>query len=264
MRGMASGKASKRKRATEQVQAPVAARNPAGGHVDRRLWVAGATIAAIAVAVVLGLVTSRGGAGDLSEGSTLPEAAEAAAIFRGIPQQGVALGRAGAPVTLVEFVDMQCPFCREFEVDALPTLVEKHVRTGNLRIEIRGLTFIGADSERGMQAVLAAGKQNRLFEVMEVMFFNQGPENSGWLSQRFAEAAARSVPGVDVSRLVDDMGSGEVSDLLEEHADEAERRGVNSTPTILVGKTGGELTKVDLSSPADVTAIERAIAAATA
>jgi protein-disulfide isomerase len=260
---MASGKASKRRRAAQRALPPTPARRGAPTRSDRRIWIAAAAAAAIAIAAIVGIVSTRGGGeADVAAGSTLPEAAEVAALFRGIPQEGIALGRDDAPVTLVEFIDMQCNFCREFEVEVLPTLVEKHVRTGKVRIEIRGLTFVGPDSVRGMRAVLAAGRQNRLFELMELMYFNQGQENTGWLSQDLVEAAARSVPGLDPSQLVGDMDKGEISDLIEEHAADAKRRGVNSTPTVLVGKTGGELTKVDLTSPSDVAGVERAIAAA--
>jgi protein-disulfide isomerase len=259
---MASGKASKRRRAAAQAP-PVPARGGRPTRADRRLWIAAAAAAAIVLAVAIGIVSTRGGDDDVTPGSTLPDAAEVTALFRGVPQQGVALGSATAPVTLVEFIDMQCPFCREFEVEVLPGLIEKHIRTGKVRMEIRGLTFVGPDSERGMRAVLAAGVQNHLYELMELIYFNQGPENSGWLSQDFVEAAARSIPGLDATRLVADMDSGEVSDLIEEHAADAERRGVNSTPTILVGKTGGELTAVDLASPTDAAAVEQAIADAT-
>lgn len=259
---MASGSATRRKRAAEQARVKLPQQRPPSRGVDRRLWVAAGVATAIVIAIVVALVTTRGGSEDLSAGATLPDADAATALVKGVPQQGLSLGRADAPVTLVEFVDMQCPFCREFEVDALPELVTDRVRTGELRIEVRGLTFIGPDSERGLRAVLAAGRQNHLFELKALLFANQGPENSGWLSQGLVEAAARSVPGVDVGRLVDDMGSGAVSDLIEEHAAEAERRGVDSTPTILVGKTGGELERVDLASPSDVASIERAIDAA--
>lgn len=260
---MASGKASRRKRAAQRTQAPaVKSRRPA---VDRRRWVLVAVGAALAVAVVVGAALARSGSDTVLEGgSTLPEGAAAAAVFKGVPQSGVVLGRPNAPVTLVEFVDLQCPYCREFAVESLPTLVEKHVRTGKVRIELRGLAFLGPDSERGMRAAFAAATQNRMFELTELLYYNQGAENAGWLSQEMVEAAARSLPGIDVARLVNDMDSGAVSDLLDEHAGEAERRGVNSTPTILVGATGGELKRVALDSPSDLVSVERAIAAATA
>ncbi|MGZ8782737.1 MAG: DsbA family protein [Gaiellaceae bacterium] len=260
---MASGKANKRKRSAERVQVPVPRGTRAGGGIDRRIWVAAAVAAALLVAVVVGIVTTRGGDGDeVAAGSTLADAAEVLAVFDGIPQDGVALGPADAPVTLVEFVDMQCPFCREFEVEVMPTLIEKHVRPNGLRIELRGLSFIGPDSERGLRAILAAGDQDQLFGMKALQFANQGAENSGWLSQDLIEAAGRSLPGLDVSRLVDDMSSDAVSDQLGDHAAEAERRGVNSTPTILVGKTGGEPRLVEMASASDLDAIEQAIAAA--
>ena len=259
---MASGKASKRKRTAERVQVP-APRGAGAGGVDRRIWVAAAVAAALVVAVVAGIATSRGGGGgEVTAGSTLADAGDVIAVFDGVPEDGVALGPADAPVTLVEFVDMQCPFCREFEVEVMPTLIEKYVRPGELRIELRGLSFIGPDSERGMRAVLAAGEQDQAFGMKALQFANQGAENSGWLSQDFVEAAARSLPGVDVDRLVVDMDSDTVSEQLSAHAAEAKRRGVNSTPTILVGKTGEEPQLVQLESPSDLAAIEQAIAAA--
>lgn len=235
--------------------------------IDRRLLVAGAVAAVVAFAAAVGVVTSAGGGSETtggSGGSTLPDAAASTSLFTGIPQRGLSLGRADAPVTLVEYVDMQCPYCREFEVEALPALVEKHVRPGTLRIELRGLAFIGPDSERGMRAVLAASRQDRLFQVKGLLFANQGHENTGWLTDELAEAAARSVPGTDVTRFADDMDSDAVSALLEEHAGEASNAGVNSTPTVFVGETGGELRRVELASPSDLDALERAIAAARA
>jgi protein-disulfide isomerase len=214
-----------------------------------------------------GVVLTRNG--DESTGattgadSTLPGTEEALALYRSIPQEGVALGPEDAPVTLVEFVDIQCPFCREFEAEVTPALVEEHVRAGTLRFEHRGLAFIGPDSEKGMRAVLAAGLQDRLFELRSVLFANQGAENSGWVTDELIETAAGSIPGLDVQQLLDDMESDAVDELLAEHAADASGRGVNSTPTVLVGPTGGELQPVPLETPTDLASIEAAIEAAT-
>lgn len=230
--------------------------------LDRRLWIALAVLAALAVAAVIGVLATRGGDEDFDTGATLPDATEVTRHFGGIPQEGVGLGRRVAPVTLVEFVDMQCPFCREFEADVVPKLVADHVRERTLRLELRGLAFIGPDSERGLRAVLAAGMQNRLYEMKGLLFANQGAENSGWLSEELVAAAARSIPELDVEQLLDDMESEEVAELVAEHAADAERRGINSTPTVLVGRTGGELQLVQLASASDLAAVEKAIAAA--
>jgi protein-disulfide isomerase len=229
---------------------------------DRRLWIALAVLAALAVAAVIGVLATRGGDEELDSGATLPDATEVTRQFGGVPQEGVALGRRVAPVTLVEFVDMQCPFCREFEAEVVPALVADHVRERTLRLELRGLAFLGPDSERGLRAVLAAGLQNRLYEMKALLFANQGAENSGWLGEDLVAAAARSIPELDVQQLLDDMESEEVAELVAGHAAEAKRRGVDSTPTVLVGPTGGELELVQLASASDLAAVEKAIAAA--
>jgi protein-disulfide isomerase len=221
---MASGKASRRKRAAQRAQAAaVTSKKPL---IDRRRWVLLAVGAALLLAVVVGAALAGSGGETVVEGgATLPGGPDASAVFEGIPQRGAALGRESAPVTIVEFVDLQCPYCREFAVESLPTLIEKHIRTGKARLELRGLAFVGPDSERGLHAALAAARQNRMFELAELLYYNQGHENSGWLSQDLVEAAARSLPGLDVTRLVADMDSAAVSDLVDEQAAEAERRG---------------------------------------
>jgi protein-disulfide isomerase len=262
---MASGTASKRKRAAQRARAQEVETKQTKRRVNGAApWVVvgAAVVVAVAVAIGIGLTRTDETTAIPTGGSTLPNATEAAAAVAGIPQRGVALGPKTAPVTLVEFLDMQCPFCREFTVEVMPTVIEKYVRTGKVRVEVRGLAFLGPDSERGMRAALAAASQNRMFELMELLYYNQGPENSGWLTEDLVYAAARSVPGIDVARLSDDMTSGGVSGLLKDHAAEAERREVSATPTILVGKTGGELRKVTLASATDVAALEQAIAAA--
>lgn len=252
---MASGRASKRRRAQERAQAP-----SRGRALDPRVLVAAAVTATLVAAAVVGVVTTRGGDGEAA--STLPAAAEEIALFRGLPQDGLALGEPGAPVTLVEFADLQCPYCREFEVDALPALVERHVRAGTLRLEFRGLAFIGPDSDRGLRAVLAAAEQDRLYELKALLYANQGGENAGWLSEELVAAAGRSIPGLAVDRLLDEIESETVGERVAEHAAEARRRGVAATPTILVGPTGGDLAVVPMGSASDVGAIEEAIAAA--
>ena len=74
---------------------------------------------------------------------------------RASPRTGTAIGSPDAPVTLVEFADLQCPFCAQWATDAFPDLVEEYVRPGRLRIEFRGLAFIGPDSEKALRAALS-------------------------------------------------------------------------------------------------------------
>jgi protein-disulfide isomerase len=220
-------------------------------------------LALIAVSTVLAV--TRAGAGS-SPSTTSPDATgrAAQAQFAGIPQRGLTLGDSDAPATLVEFADPQCPFCAEYVRDALPAVVDKWVRTGRLRLELRFLTFIGPDSVRAARLADAAGLQNRLWTFSDVLYLNQGPENSGYVTDAFLRGIAKATPGLDVSQAFADSGSSQVDTQLTEAARMAERLGVTSTPSFFLVRPGRPTTPVRPSSLTGAglsSAIERALAA---
>jgi protein-disulfide isomerase len=221
----------------EQADATAAARR-------RRLRRLGA-IVLVAAVVVAGtmLATSGGGGGGKSSpsGSTGSSSApagvaEARTLLAGIPQRDVVLGRPGAPVRVIEFADPQCPFCRDFAVRRLPALVRGPVRSGRVRLEFRTLAFIGADSEKAARFIEAAGLQNRLWYAVEMLYANQGAENSGWVTDALLRSIAAAIPGLDVQRALAAAASAQVAARLRANARLATQHGVSSTPTFLVGR----------------------------
>src|SRR5580765_5977509 len=213
------------------------------------LLIAGGAVVAVALAIVLAVTLSGGSSG--STPSTLPGAADVKLMFKGLPQSGNTLGSPKAPVTMVEYIDLQCPYCREFETVVLPNLLSGYVRTGKVRIEQRLLAFIGPDSVRGRNAALAAGEQNKQFNFSELLYFNQRTENTGWLDQSMVNDAAASIPGLDAAQLQAAQGSAAVAARATALDAQAQADNVASTPTILVGKTGTTPVKVAMSSPTD-------------
>jgi protein-disulfide isomerase len=207
------------------------------------LAAAGVLAGALILASVL---ATREGKTEIS--ATLPGAAEVAAELNGVPQRRLTLGRDDATVTLVEYADLQCPFCAQWSINVFPELVRDYVRTGKLRVEWRGLGFIGPDSLEALRAVDAAGLQDRLWHMVEIVYRNQGPENGGWVDDDFIRAAARSVPGLDVEKLMADRDSSFVSDTISRAAAEARAAGVNQTPSFQIGRTGGELRLMQFSN----------------
>jgi len=218
----------------------------------------------VAASLILVFAAAILALGAISHGKApkLVGVAEVRTLLDGIPQHGNALGLRTAPVTLVEYVDLQCPYCREFEMQALPTLVERFVRTGKLRVELRPLAFIGADSVRGRNAIVAAGMQNRLFDLALLLYENQQVENTGWLDDRLVKEAAAAIPGLDVSRLLADRNTAVVATACGTFDAEADAAKITSTPTILVGRTGAALRRVTLASPTDEQTVAEAVAAA--
>jgi protein-disulfide isomerase len=210
--------------------------------------------ASLAVAAVLasGLIaTSLIGAGSSEAGSVASPTAQPAgepALLRGLPQDGRVLGSPDAPVTLVEYADLQCPYCAQWARGAFPELVRDYVRPGRLRIEFRGLAFLGPDSEVALRTALAAGEQDRLWDMLHLLYANQGGENAGWVTQDLLDRIGGAVPGLDRARMLGQRWSAPVERELAAAAAAAERDRVSGTPAFFVGPTGGKLEPVMLSS----------------
>jgi protein-disulfide isomerase len=170
-----------------------------------------------------------------------PASAAERSALAGIPQRGLALGDPGAPVTLVEYADLQCPYCAQWARSTLPALVDEYVRKGKVRIVFRGLAFIGPDSEQALRAALGASRQNRLWDVVDALYRAQGAENSGWVSDELLADVAGPEALAQGSRPWVDR-------QLSDTAAAAEAAGVRGTPAFEVGRTGGKLEPVFLQS----------------
>ncbi len=272
---MASGKKSKEKRRAEAA-APPPVRSKGMARTRQaspRVLLGGAlVVAAIVVAVVLAVVLSGGGGSSTPKGvpkvgsiaSGLPGSPEVDRYFKGIPQQDLTLGSPKAKVTMIEYVDLQCPFCQQFDTQTFPGIVAKYVRTGKVRVEARVLDFIGADSNRGRKAMIAAGNQGRAFNFAEVLYFNQGTENTGWLNEDMVASAAASIPALDVAKLLSDRSASSVATTAAGFDTAAQRDKVSSTPTIFVGRTGTKPKLVPLQSSTDEQTLVQAIDTALA
>jgi protein-disulfide isomerase len=156
----------------------------------------------------------------------------AAALLTGIPQQGAALGKSDAPVTLVEFADVQCPYCAAWADAAFAEIVRDYVRPGKVRIVFSGLAFVGPESETGLRFALAAGRQGKLWQAMHLLYASQGSENSGWVTNDFLRQTRAAIPGLDTERALRESFSPEVDQQMAEAREAATRLGVRGTPLV--------------------------------
>jgi protein-disulfide isomerase len=149
-------------------------------------------------------------------------------------------------VTLVEFADLQCPYCAKWERNTLPVLVRKYVRPGKVRIVFAGVTFIGPGSLTAFRTVLAAGLQNRLWNVVELLYLNQGRENSGWLTTPFLRRVGALVPGLHVDAMLAARRSAAVEAQRAAASNLADAIGVRQTPSFAVGLTNKSLRPLEV------------------
>jgi protein-disulfide isomerase len=197
------------------------------------LLVSGAAIAAVVIAVLGGSSPSA-----LAPGRPVPGTHTTLALLNGIPQRTTSLGDPAAPVTLVEFGDLQCPTCANFAHNVLPAIVSHYVRPGRLLLTFAPLHFIGSDSTRAARFALALGAQNRLWQFTELMYLNQGLENSGYVSTRYLSALADAIPGVEQRRALTDQQSATVQAQLTRADTLATQFHVRGTPSFLLYRSG--------------------------
>ena len=200
-------------------------------HRLRRLLAAlGAAAVLVAAAVA---VSASGG----TKPATPPAAPSA--TFAGIPEHNGVLGDPRAPITLTEYVDLQCPICAEASKQTLPWLVKNYVRTGKVKLELRTLHFIGPDSERAAHVAAGAEQQGRLWPFVEAFYAAQGQENSGYVTDGFLRSVAKAA-GVDAGKALSAADGTFAVRRLERADADATRLGVNATPTFTVAKAGGQ------------------------
>ena len=211
------------------------------------LAVAGAALLAAAL-VAASLLTQSDRTVAKAPAPAVAGASATARLLDGIPQDGTALGSPDAPVTLVEYADLQCPYCAAWALDALPTLVDDYVRTGQVRIVFRGLAFVGRESDLALRTALAAGRQDRMWHVVEGLYENQGTENAGWVTDELLRSIGEDAPGLDVDRAFTERFSNTVAAQMAKSAAAAEAAGVTGTPSFEIGPTGGRLERLEVQS----------------
>ncbi|MHB8060820.1 MAG: DsbA family protein, partial [Gaiellaceae bacterium] len=169
---------------------------------------------AIVLVVALVIASQIGGnSNKSSSGDVKTDSIEQ--MLQGIPQKGIELGNPKAKLTLVEFSDPQCPYCGDWARDTLPSLIQDYVRSGKLRIEHHGLDFLDknlgtTDSERLLRLALAAGFQNKLWNVVELEFENQGAEGAGWATDPLVNGILKAVKGLDAAKVLADADTNKV------------------------------------------------------
>ena len=134
-------------------------------------------------------------------------------------------GNPDGDVSVVEFFDYNCGFCRR----ALPDVVKLIDGDNKVRLVLKELPIFGEDSEAAAKAALAAHKQGKYFEMHQKLFTEPGKAD---------KAKALSIAkelGLDVAQLEKDMDDASVKQALDESKELAQKLGLQGTPLYLIG-----------------------------
>jgi protein-disulfide isomerase len=238
----------------------------AAGAVRRKRLIQLGGVAGIVVVIIVVIVVATGGGSNGGVPKTRQKKNETVtkvvALLQGIPQSGFTLGSPKAPATMQYFGDLECPICKEFTEGALPTLIEKYVRTGKLKIEYRNLETATREPETfktQQTAALAAGTQNKAWDYIELFYHEQGQEDTGYVTEKYLQELAQQVPGLNLETWTSARNDPQFTNTITSDAQAANNAGFTGTPSFLIGKTGKTLQKFEYSSLSDPSSFEAAI-----
>lgn len=221
--------------------------------------VVGILIASAVIIAVLVAVFASGSTTELQPGKPVPGASATISMLKGIHQSGPALGDPRAPVTLFEYGDLQCPTCASFAQEELPGLISSYVRSGQVRIVFRPLDIIGSDSVRAARMALALGGQDRMWQFVDLMYKNQGGENSAYVTTTYLKALTDAIPGANVSRALAARSSPRVNTEIARASAQAHRLGLTGTPSFTIAATGQTPRKLSAAAAQESSVIEEAV-----
>jgi protein-disulfide isomerase len=184
----------------------------------------------------------------------IPEAAgkiDPAKLLEQGPLKDIVLGKADAPVTIIEYASMTCPHCAHFTVATLPTIKEKYIDTGKAKLILREFPF---DPRAAAAFMLArCAPEDRYYPLVDVLFKQQ---------EQWAASANAVEPLLQISKLAgftqESFNACLTNQKLLDDVNASRDRGakdfgVNATPTFFINGTkyAGALSVDEMSAIID-------------
>lgn len=190
------------------------------------------------IAVIIVVVALSGG----DDGGNTDKGKDGQEVLVGLDQNGNTLGDPNAPVTLVEFGDLQCPVCKQYADEVLPDVITGPVKDGTANFEFENWAILGPDSSLAARAALAAGNQDKMWSFLEAFYANQGIENQGYIDDNFLTEIAEKAGVPDIDAWNEDREDPALDDELARIDDEAVDAGFSGTPSFALREADGSLT----------------------
>ncbi len=156
-----------------------------------------------------------------------------------------AMGDPNAPITIVEYSDYQCPYCRRFSEQTEPQLMETYIKTGKVYFIYRSMGnflsdniarargTINSESRDSAMAAYCAADQGKFWEYHDILFANQTGEGVGAFSEARLRVMAQKI-GLDMKAFNECFNSGKYRQQVEQDYQDGIAAGVNGTPHFVI------------------------------
>lgn len=237
---MATGPQQKRKELREKrLQAEAKAQSADKRQNLTKIFGIAGFLVVVGIVVAIVAISSGGGSDPADKGDNGQKQ------LTGLAQKGNMLGDPKAPVTLVEFGDLQCPICKQYADEVLPDVITGPVKDGTANFEFENWAILGPDSTVAAKAALAAGEQNKMWNFLEAFYANQGLENSGYVTDDFLKGIAEDAGIPDIDQWNEDREKPAIATQVAKIDATASDAGFTGTPSFAFREADGSLTPLD-------------------
>jgi len=149
------------------------------------------------------------------------------------------LGDKNAPVTIVEFSDYECPYCKKSFDEVLPALKKNYIDTGKLKLVFRDFPLsFHANAHKEAEAAECARSQggDSAYYQFHDKIFTQTTSNGTGLALTQLPVIAKSL-GLNVSQFQQCLDSGTFKDEVDKDIADGSAAGVSGTPSWFIGKS---------------------------
>lgn len=143
------------------------------------------------------------------------------------------MGSPDAPVTVIEFADFQCPFCKEFQDKVFAQLKSKYVDTGIVKFYFLHFPFIGQESEDAAIAAECARQQNKFWPYHDLLYVTQGDENSNAFSDTVLKKLAKQA-GLNAAKFATCQSDKKTAATVADQFQVGQDAQVDATPTLFI------------------------------
>jgi protein-disulfide isomerase len=156
-------------------------------------------------------------------------------IKHGAPYQG----STSAPVTLIDFSDLQCHLCDRFVTATEPQINSTYVQPGKVAFIFLHLPNRGFDSFPAASAAQCTNDQGKFWQYHNLLYNNQGPIDSGWANRDNLKKFASQIPGLDMQEFNSCFDSQKHKPVVETNVALAHSLGFTQTPSFIIVKNDG-------------------------
>ena len=143
------------------------------------------------------------------------------------------LGSKDAPVTLVEFADFQCPYCKKFQDQTFAHINRKYIDTGIAKFYFLHFPFLGPESQAAAVAAECARQQDKFWQYHDSLYAAQGLENSNAFSDAVLKKLAKQL-GLNAAKFAACQTDQKTAAAIDAQFQAGKDAGVEATPTVFI------------------------------